>query len=203
VLQQQNGNGLEGYPSSGMSAADTYADIRYDEHYEKFYQSAAAGDSGLKLPPPLEQRTLYHDLPRFSQPQGGDAAAGLRPSSAVGLNGSYAGALHSSCFAHLWRCLQRQYHGSLTVAKLSTGLDSIPEQQLQQQQQQQQQQQLHAAGLQAGLPNGMTHPMANSMLQALSLMCELPVLPICCHDPHREAEHVSWIILGLKPLLLA
>lgn len=94
--QQQNGNGLAGYPSGGLSAADTYTDIRYDEHYEKFYQSAAAGDSGLKLPPPLEQRTLYHELPRFSQPHGGDAAAGLRPSSAVNLSGSYAGALHCS-----------------------------------------------------------------------------------------------------------
>ena len=96
VSQQQNGNGLAGYPSGGLSAADTYTDIRYDEHYEKFYQSAAAGDSGLKLPPPLEQRTLYHELPRFSQPHAGDTAAGLRPSSAVNLSGSFAGALHSS-----------------------------------------------------------------------------------------------------------
>lgn len=96
VAQQQNGNGLAGYPSGGLSAADTYTDIRYDEHYEKFYQSAAAGDSGLKLPPPLEQRTLYHELPRFSQPHGGDTAAGLRPSSAVNLSGSYAGTLHTS-----------------------------------------------------------------------------------------------------------
>lgn len=91
-MQQQNGNGIAGCPSGGLSAADTYTDIRYDDDYEKFYQSAAAGASGLKLPPPLEQRTLYHELPRFSQPQGGDGAALLRPPSAVGLNGSYAGA---------------------------------------------------------------------------------------------------------------
>lgn len=98
-LQQHNGNGITGNPSGGLSAADTYTDIRYDDDYEKFYASAAAGASGLKLPPPLEQRTLYHDLPRFSQPQG-DASAILRPPSAVNLNGSYVGALPCSVIKH-------------------------------------------------------------------------------------------------------
>jgi hypothetical protein len=81
----------------------------------------------------------------------------------------------------------------------SAGLDSIPEQQLQQQQQQQQ---LHAAGLQGGLPGGMTHPMANSMLQALSLMCKLPSLQHCqvpCLlwelpiNPHYTVTSMSWV----------
>lgn len=98
TLQHQNGNGLAGFASSGLSAADTYTDIRYDDDYEKFYQSAA-GASGLKLPPPLEQRTLYHELPRFSQTQGGDGAVGLRPPSALGLSGGYNG---ESCCCLTW-----------------------------------------------------------------------------------------------------
>ena len=67
------------FRGSRLAAAErfSYTDIRYDEDYDKFYQ-AAAGTPGLKLPPPLEARTLYTHLPQYSttapgalQPPGG------------------------------------------------------------------------------------------------------------------------------------
>ena len=43
----------------------------------------------MKLPPPLDHRTLYNDLPQYSQPLGGGpASGGLRPPSALGLGGN-------------------------------------------------------------------------------------------------------------------
>lgn len=84
ALQQQGGLG-SGFPASRLSAADSYTDIRYDEDYDKFYHSTAG--TGVKLPPPLDHRTLYHDLPQFSQPPAGGDGVRLRPPSALGLNG--------------------------------------------------------------------------------------------------------------------
>ena len=40
---------------------DGYRDILCDEDYEKFYRTALG--AGRKLPPPLDQRTLYNELP--------------------------------------------------------------------------------------------------------------------------------------------
>lgn len=70
----QGGSGGGALQSSRLAGGDqfNYTDIRYDEDYEKFYQfQAAAGVAGLKLPPPLDTRTLYNDLPQFSRPLNG------------------------------------------------------------------------------------------------------------------------------------
>eukprot|EP00889_Picochlorum_renovo_P000872 jgi/Picre1/27902/NNA_000865.t1 len=45
--------------------ASRLMDIRLDDEYERFYQSQIA--RGKKLPPPLEGRTLYNDLPAFHE----------------------------------------------------------------------------------------------------------------------------------------
>jgi hypothetical protein len=49
-------------PEQKLSAL---ADIRLDEDYDRFYQAQIA--SGKKLPPPLDNRTLYQDLPQYQQ----------------------------------------------------------------------------------------------------------------------------------------
>ncbi len=43
------------------------ADIRLDEDYDRFYHAQIA--SGKKLPPPLDNRTLYQELPQYHQQQ--------------------------------------------------------------------------------------------------------------------------------------
>ena len=65
----QGGNVSAAFLGSQLQGADqfSYMDIRYDEDYDKFYK-AVAGTPGLKLPPPLDSRTLYSDLPHFNQP---------------------------------------------------------------------------------------------------------------------------------------
>ena len=63
---------LQGVPSVYNGAtegrwtpADGLADIRFDDDYEKFY--AAQLGAGRKLPPPVDNRTLYNDLPLHIQ----------------------------------------------------------------------------------------------------------------------------------------
>lgn len=76
----QGGSGGGALQGSRFAGGDqfNYTDIRYDEDYEKFYQfQAAAGVAGLKLPPPLDTRTLYNDLPQFSGPLNGGLNGGL------------------------------------------------------------------------------------------------------------------------------
>lgn len=47
-------------PDQKLSAL---ADIRLDEDYDRFYQAQIA--SGKKLPPPLDNRTLYQELSQY------------------------------------------------------------------------------------------------------------------------------------------
>ncbi|KAK9804147.1 hypothetical protein WJX73_005118 [Symbiochloris irregularis] len=78
--------------------ADGLADIRFDEDYEKFY--AAQLGAGRKLPPPVDNRTLYNDLPLHIQQS-------YTPQQQAALNARLSPA-------------PKAYHG--------TGLDSISEQ---------------------------------------------------------------------------
>jgi hypothetical protein len=45
--------------------AEGYTDIRCDEDYEAFYRAQL--EAGRKLPPPLDNRTLYETLPQHMQ----------------------------------------------------------------------------------------------------------------------------------------
>ncbi|CAM6011016.1 unnamed protein product [Sphagnum balticum] len=66
-LQRVHGSEIEEGSSIGMHedealpAVKPFVDIRCDEHYESFYRSYAGVK---KLPPPMDNRTLYSDLPR-------------------------------------------------------------------------------------------------------------------------------------------
>lgn len=57
-------------PDQKLSAL---ADIRLDEDYDRFYAAQVA--SGKKLPPPLDNRTLYQELPQYQGLPGAGAAA--------------------------------------------------------------------------------------------------------------------------------
>lgn len=48
----------------GTPVDHTVTDIRYDEDYAKFYE---AYGQACKLPPPIEGRTLYQDIPGLLQ----------------------------------------------------------------------------------------------------------------------------------------
>lgn len=51
----------------GRWTPEQWSDIRCDDDYERFYQSQA--ESGRKLPPPLDSRTVYAQLPPHLQQQ--------------------------------------------------------------------------------------------------------------------------------------
>ncbi len=46
----------------GRWTPSDFTDIRVDKDYERFYRAQAA--SGKKLPPPLDNRTIYNELPQ-------------------------------------------------------------------------------------------------------------------------------------------
>ena len=59
--------GAFGNIPDGRWTPEGWSDIRCDEDYERFYQSQA--ESGRKLPPPLDNRTVYAQLPPHLQQQ--------------------------------------------------------------------------------------------------------------------------------------
>ena len=59
--------GALGNIQDGRWTPEGWSDIRCDEDYERFYQSQA--ESGRKLPPPLDNRTVYAQLPPHLQQQ--------------------------------------------------------------------------------------------------------------------------------------
>jgi hypothetical protein len=61
------GQGALGNIQDGRWTPDGWSDIRCDEDYERFYQSQA--EAGRKLPPPLDSRTVYAQLPPHLQQQ--------------------------------------------------------------------------------------------------------------------------------------
>lgn len=101
--QGVGGGASAAFQASRLSAADqfSYTDIRYDEDYDKFYQ-AAAGTPGLKLPPPLDSRTLYTHLPHYNPSLAGTLQ---QPPGApmIGLGGPQAYGEHS-CYEKLKAC---------------------------------------------------------------------------------------------------
>lgn len=68
----------------------TLADIRLDEDYDRFYAAQVA--SGKKLPPPLDNRTLYQELPQYQQLPQAQAAQQISPELAQHLLQQRAGA---------------------------------------------------------------------------------------------------------------
>jgi len=60
--------GALGNIQDGRWTPDGWADIRCDEDYERFYQQSQA-EGGRKLPPPLDNRTVYAQLPPHLQQQ--------------------------------------------------------------------------------------------------------------------------------------
>ncbi len=75
----------------GRWTPSDFTDIRVDEDYERFYRAQAA--SGKKLPPPLDNRTIYNELPQhMSQGLSVQAQAALAHRlQAGGVNGLNGG----------------------------------------------------------------------------------------------------------------
>ncbi|KAH8955938.1 hypothetical protein BDL97_07G011200 [Sphagnum fallax] len=78
-LQRVHGSEIEEGSSIGMHedealpAVKPFVDIRCDEHYESFYRSYAGVK---KLPPPMDNRTLYSDLPVLLSPKSSSSSSG-------------------------------------------------------------------------------------------------------------------------------
>ncbi len=78
----------------GRWTPSDFTDIRVDEDYERFYRAQAA--SGKKLPPPLDNRTIYNELPQhMSQGLSVQAQAALAHRLQSGGVNGLNGGMHS------------------------------------------------------------------------------------------------------------